>query len=130
MTHILVCDDDIHLLRVMTLWLSRSGYQVLQARNGREALEVFREHQPRLVITDVNMPEIDGLEVVRRMLAEAADPIGVVVLSCRCDMIGVSRMLGSDTVVHHGKPFSPNRLISEVRTLEAKVSGSPRASPA
>jgi two-component system response regulator MtrA len=121
---ILIADDDVHLLRVMTIWLSRSGYDVLQARDGSEAIDAFREHRPPLVITDVNMPGMDGLEVARRMLAEATHPLGIIVLSCRCDVIGVSQMLGSDNVLHHGKPFSPSRLIADVRSLEARLSGS------
>jgi len=130
MTQILVADDDIHLLRVMTLWLERSGYQVLQARSGSEALELFRAYRPSLVITDVNMPGTDGLEAARQMLAEAAAPLGIIVLSCRCDMMGVADRLGSEHVLHHGKPFSPSRLISEVRSLQARLGASGKRAPA
>lgn len=125
---ILVADDDTHLLRVISLWLTRFGYEVQQARNGQELLELYRTHRPTLVVTDVNMPVMNGLDAARHILAEAAVPVGIIVLSCRVDMIGVSDLLGSDHVIHHGKPFSPSRLIAEVRTLEQRILNA-RSSP-
>jgi DNA-binding response OmpR family regulator len=127
---IVVADDDSHLLRVITLWLTRFGYDVQQARNGQELLELYRKHRPMLVVTDVNMPVMNGLDAARQILAEATAPVGIIVLSCRVDMIGVSDLLGSDHVIHHGKPFSPSRLIAEVRTLEQRVQNAKTSSAA
>lgn len=121
---ILVADDDRHLLRVITLWLTRFGYEVLTACDGQVLLDLYREHRPSLVVTDVNMPVVNGLDAARQILTEANSPVGIIVLSCRVDMIGVSDLLGSDNVIHHGKPFSPSRLLEEVRTLEKRIAAS------
>jgi len=118
---ILVADDDSHLLRVITLWLTRFGYEVQTASDGQALLELYRKHRPSLVVTDVNMPVMNGLDAARHILTEATSPVGIIVLSCRVDMIGVSDLLGSSHVIHHGKPFSPSRLIEEVRTLEKRI---------
>lgn len=117
MTRILVAEDDAHLLRVLTMWLERNGFEVIQAPNGRVALEHFRRHQPRLLITDVNMPEMTGIELVQAVLNEARQPVGAIILSCRVDVIGIDQTLGDGNVIHHAKPFSPSRLIQEVRHL-------------
>jgi two-component system OmpR family response regulator len=118
---IVVAEDDVHLLRVISMWLERNGFEVLQARNGREGLDLVRRGRPDILITDVNMPEIDGVTLARTALEEAPHPLGVIVLSCRVDMVGIGAELGDERVLHHAKPFSPSRLIEEVQVLHRKI---------
>ena len=117
MTRILVAEDDRHLQRVISLWLERIGYQVHCRGDGRAALEAFQQVSPDILITDVNMPEMDGVALARTVLAESERAVGVIILSCRVDMIGIGAELGDERVIHHPKPFSPSRLIEEVEML-------------
>ena len=63
MTKILVIDDERPILEMLKLSLSSEGYDVLTAENGEKALEIFKEQCPKLVLTDIKMPGIDGIEV-------------------------------------------------------------------
>ena len=81
----------------------------------------MRRIQPDILITDVNMPEMDGVTLARTVLEEAPRPLGVIVLSCRVDMVGIGAELGDERVLHHAKPFSPSRLIEEVQELHRKI---------
>ena len=121
MTRILVAEDDRHLQRVISLWLGRNGYQVYCRGDGRAALEAFQQVSPDILITDVNMPEMDGVALARTVLAESERAVGVIILSCRVDMIGIGAELGDERVIHHPKPFSPSRLIEEVEMLCKKM---------
>jgi DNA-binding response OmpR family regulator len=118
---IVVAEDDVHLLRVISMWLERNGFEVHQARNGREGRNLVRRIRPDILITDVNMPEMDGVTLARTVLEEAPHPLGVIVLSCRVDMVGIGAELGDERVLHHAKPFSPSRLIEEVQGLHRKI---------
>ena len=118
---IVVAEDDVHLLRVISMWLERNGFEVHQARDGREGCNLVRRIQPDVLITDVNMPEMDGVTLARTVLEEAPRPLGVIVLSCRVDMVGIGAELGDERVLHHAKPFSPSRLIEEVQELHRKM---------
>ena len=118
---IVVAEDDVHLLRVISMWLERNGFEVHQARNGREGQNLVRRIRPDILITDVNMPEMDGVTLARTVLEEAPHPPGVIVLSCRVDMVGIGAELGDERVLHHAKPFSPSRLIEEVQELHRKM---------
>ena len=67
---VVVADDDPDILQLLTVALSRSGYEVYQARNGEEALELVRELQPRLLLLDILMPRIDGVDICKMMRAD------------------------------------------------------------
>jgi CheY-like chemotaxis protein len=69
---ILVVDDEPVIVDVLTRFLTREGYSVVTARNGREALEIVKRHQPDLILLDVTMPEMDGFSVCQHPLAVAA----------------------------------------------------------
>ena len=121
MTRILVAEDDRHLQRVISLWLERNGYEVHCRGDGQAALQAFHEVSPDILITDVNMPEMDGVTLAKAVLAQSDRPVGVIILSCRVDMIGIGVELGDQRVIHHAKPFSPSRLIEEVEALRKEI---------
>ncbi len=113
--HVLVVDDDPHLREVVRYALSRAGFTVTEAGDGRAALDAVAATPPDLVVLDVMMPEMDGLEVCRELRKSSAVPI--VFLSSRGEemdrVLGLE--LGGDDYVT--KPFSPRELVSRVRAV-------------
>ena len=119
MLKILVAEDDPHILRVISMWLSRQGHEVIETRNGAEALEQFRAQRPAIVVTDVNMPQMDGLELLTAIADEPHQPHGVVVLTNRWDHREIAERLEASRVEVMPKPFSPSRLAALIDQLGA-----------
>ena len=116
MATILVSDDDPKLLKMVRRTLAYEGFQVLTASDGRETLAQVREKRPDLIILDWMMPELDGVEVLKR-LREAGDDVPVLMLTAR-DTIqdrveGLDR--GADDYLV--KPFAPAELLARLRAL-------------
>ncbi len=112
---ILVVDDDLELLGLISFALRQAGYLVVQAADGEEALVVFQHEQPDLVILDINLPKRNGLEVCRQIRSEASTPIMLLtVRSSEEDQVtGLDQ--GADDYLT--KPFSPRTLLARVRAL-------------
>lgn len=112
---ILVVDDDDHLREVVRYALDRQGYAVTEARTGLEALALVRARAPDLVVLDVLMPELDGLETCRQLRAMSAVP--VIFLSSRGEEIDrvLGLELGGDDYLT--KPFSTRELVSRVKAV-------------
>lgn len=110
---ILVVDDDSQITRVLRTTLSAQRYDVRVGNNGETALEILRDWTPDLVITDVSMPHMDGLELCRELRSRSQVPI--IVLSVKEDeRTKVAALdLGADDYVT--KPFSMNELLARVR---------------
>lgn len=113
MPDVLVVDDDPHLREVVSYALSRAGFGVRTARDGLEALREVDRKAPDLVVLDVLMPELDGLETCRRLRAKGRLPI--VFLSSRDEEIDrvLGLEMGGDDYLT--KPFSPRELVSRVK---------------
>ena len=122
MSRILVVEDDPHILRVISLWLSRQGHEVLEARNGVAAWEQVQEHRPEIVITDINMPGMDGLELLERLRGYEQAPRGIIVLTNRWDHREIGDDLGEWGVRVVPKPFSPTKLAELVEQLDEQIS--------
>ncbi len=115
---ILVVDDDPTVAEVVAGYLTRSGYQVDRAADGREALARAEAFRPDLLVLDLMLPEIDGLEVCRRLRAtEHGATLPVVMLTAKGDeadrILGLE--LGADDYVT--KPFSPRELVLRVQSV-------------
>ena len=112
---ILVVDDDPHIREVVRFALEKAGMKVVEAADGKEALEAWASVSPDLVVLDILMPEMDGTDVCRRIRASASTPI--IFLSSRDDEIDrvVGLELGGDDYVT--KPFSPRELVARVRAV-------------
>jgi len=112
---ILVVDDDPKIVALVRTYLERERYRVVTAADGRAALRAIEEHEPRLVVLDLMLPELDGLSVMRRARASSETPI--LVLSARGStadrILGLSE--GADDYLP--KPFSPAELVARVRTI-------------
>src|SRR5512147_2661991 len=112
---VLVVDDDAKTVELVKLYLNRDGYQVATAYDGNEALRLARETHPDLIVLDIMLPGVDGLEVCRKLRAESAVPI--ILLTAKTTeqdrIIGLD--LGADDYVT--KPFSPRELAARVRAV-------------
>ncbi len=121
MARILIADDDAHMVRLIAMWLLRNGHEVFESANGRVAQEVLSTRPIDLVVSDVNMPGIDGIGLVRWIRTEAKLTIPILLLSSRCDQSNMAAQMAEFGVRVHPKPFSPSRLLEEIsRLLTAK----------
>ena len=116
MSHkILIVDDDPHIRQVLSFALGKAGMETSEAEDGEAALKAVDARQPDLVVLDINMPRMDGLEVCRRLRANGDLPI--LFLSSRDDEIDrvVGLELGGDDYVV--KPFSPREVVARVSAI-------------
>jgi two-component system, OmpR family, KDP operon response regulator KdpE len=112
---ILVVDDEPQITRVLRTTLSGHGYSVHTASDGDEALEIMREWQPDLIITDLAMPNMEGLELCRRIRDKSLVPI--IVLSVRGEEKTKIAALDSGADDYLTKPYAPNELLAHVRAI-------------
>jgi CheY-like chemotaxis protein len=115
---VLIADDEAHMLRVAELALRRGGYTLLIAKNGREAVEITRSEKPNLIVMDVQMPVLDGLNALREIKADPSTAsIPVIMLTARGHTLARSEAEGSGAAMFVTKPFSPNQLLADVQRL-------------
>jgi two-component system response regulator RegX3 len=114
-TTVLVVEDEPRISRLVRDYLDQAGFRVVEAADGQEGLEAFRGHSPDLVVLDLGLPGIDGLDVIRSIRSRSEVPI--IILSARSDetdrVVGLE--LGADDYVV--KPFGPKELVARVRAL-------------
>jgi len=119
--NVLIVDDDIKTVDLVKLYLTRDGYGVLTAYDGVEALRLARENRPDLIVLDLMLPDIDGLEVCRILRQESDVPI--IMLTARSTdqdkLTGLG--LGADDYVT--KPFSPKELAARVQAVLRRLPG-------
>lgn len=120
MTKILIIEDEVELVKVLRSYLEQSGYQVIEAQRGDKGLTLWQQHQPDLVILDLNLPRMDGLDVARHIRQKGNTPI--LMLTARVEEIDqiVGLEVGADDYVT--KPFSPKVVVARVRALLRRAS--------
>jgi len=120
---ILVVDDEVEIVKLVRAYLERAGFAVVTASEGRQALAVFRHERPNLVVLDLNLPGMDGLDVCRALRRDSDVPI--IMLTARIEetdrLIGLE--LGADDYIV--KPFSPREVVARVRTVLRRTEGTP-----
>ena len=115
---VLAADDDEDILELVAFRLERSGYTVLKARDGEEALQVARDALPDLVVLDVMMPKLDGFEVTRRIRADGATKaMPVILLTARAQDADVQAGFDAGADDYLRKPFSPQELVARVQAI-------------
>ena len=124
---LLLVDDDRDLVEVLTYVLQREGFSVVAAFDGEGAWRQFQSEQPSLVILDINMPGIDGLEVCRRI--REASTVPVVMLTARADEVDIIRALGLGADDYVTKPFSPRQLVARVKAVLRRAAAVPVSVP-
>ncbi|MFZ4585695.1 MAG: response regulator transcription factor [Acidimicrobiia bacterium] len=118
---ILVVDDEKNIADLVTLYLEREGFRVAAAATGEAALVAAAEHRPRLAVLDIGLPDIDGIEVCRRLRTSSTLP--VIFLTARDSEVDriVGLEMGADDYVT--KPFSPGELVARVKAVLRRADG-------
>jgi two-component system, OmpR family, KDP operon response regulator KdpE len=125
--HILVVDDEPQITRVLRTSLSAQGYDIRVANSGEMALEIMKDWQPSLIITDLSMPSIDGVQLCRTVRAVSQVPI--VVLSVRDKEQQKVEALDAGADDYITKPFGMNELLARVRANLRRVPPESEADP-
>ncbi len=125
MPTILIAEDEAHILRVLAIWLNRHGYDVLEAPNGAAALELLDHKTVDMIISDMNMPVMDGLELVKTIREERGINVPFLLLTARCDHDQLAKRMEAYHIHLYPKPFVPSRLVADIDSLlsEAKAWG-------
>ena len=115
--NILIVDDEASVVEVVGLYLRREGFDIRSASDGREAFEALQKGRPDLLILDVMLPEIDGLEILRRLRSGSDAKVPVILLTARGQEVDriYGLELGADDYVV--KPFSPAELTARVKAV-------------
>jgi CheY-like chemotaxis protein len=119
MATILVVDDNITIRLMLKGILEEAGYEVLLAADGKEALAVYNEYAPDLILTDLVMPEKEGLETIMELRRKMLSEVKIIAMSGGIagypDSLSTARMLGADAVI--AKPFDRNGVLRIIRSL-------------
>ena len=120
---ILVVDDELEIVKVVRAYLEQSGFRVITASDGEQALAVFRHEQPDLIVLDLNLPKLDGIDVCRTIRHDSNVPL--IMLTARVEetdrLIGLE--IGADDYIT--KPFSPREVVARVRTVLRRSTSAP-----
>ena len=115
---VLVADDDPDILQLIAFRLERAGYEVVQATDGEQALQLATELHPDLAVLDVTMPKLTGHDVTRRIRADdATRQMRVILLTARVQEADVALGFASGADDYLKKPFSPEELRARVEAL-------------
>ena len=115
---ILAVDDEKHILRLVQINLEKAGYLVVTASNGREAIEAVAQERPDLIVMDVMMPEMDGLEALQKLKSdELTATIPVVMLTAKAQDADVFQGWQSGADLYLTKPFNPIELLTFVKRI-------------
>lgn len=112
--NILVCDDDKEIVRAIGIYLKNEGYRVLEAYDGIEALDILRKEEIHLIIMDIMMPRMDGMQATVRIREEKNIPI--IMLSAKSEDYDKIGGLGAGADDYVTKPFNPMELIARVKS--------------
>ncbi|WP_119299678.1 response regulator [Dongia deserti] len=112
----LVIDDDPQVRCLIAMMLKRAGYEVAQAKDGGEGIELCASLEPEVIVTDIFMPHVDGIDVLREAKVGSRQPRVVAISGgsprLPVDYLNVAQTLGADAVVQ--KPFTPSQLLQAV----------------
>ena len=113
---LLLVDDEPNIIELAQMYLEREGYRIISASDGKAALVAVEKHRPALVVLDLMLPEIDGLEVCRT-LRKSEDPVAILMLTARDEDIDkiLGLELGADDYLT--KPFNPRELVARVNAI-------------
>jgi two-component system alkaline phosphatase synthesis response regulator PhoP len=114
----LIVDDEIHIIQVVAIKLRNNGFEVVTATDGQEALEAALEHKPDVIVTDYQMPVMDGLELIENLRKqEQTAQIPVIMLTARDFAIEPETIEQLKISACLSKPFSPRELLGKVEEV-------------
>ncbi len=117
MAKILIAEDETHILSLMSMWLTKNGHEVIETRNGAEALEAIEAAVPDLILSDMNMPLVTGEELVRAVRQDKKLSTPILMLSSRCDQTDLAERMKAYDVTLYPKPFIPSQLVAQIDAL-------------
>jgi len=114
---VLVVDDEPKIGNILRIKLRLHGYEVITTTSGAEAVEIIRTQNPDIVLLDILMPDVTGMDVLDRVRAFSQVPI--VVFTARADIIQFAMKLGANDSI--SKPFEPDQLVAKIESVLKKV---------
>ena len=118
MSLILVADDESHIVQVLALKFRNAGHDVMEAGDGEEALEIIRDHRPDVLVTDMQMPFMNGIELARALLDDPETAsMPVLILTARGWAMDDCIATLANVKSVQSKPFSPREILSLVEGL-------------
>lgn len=121
MTFILVVDDEPHIVRTLTINLRARDYDVQSAGNGRSALQIIQERTPDVIVLDLGLPDMEGIDVLRRVRERSSTP--VIVLSARQESDDKIKALDAGADDYVTKPFGMDEFLARVRAAARRKAG-------
>ncbi|MCD8491641.1 MAG: response regulator [Geovibrio sp.] len=114
---ILIADDELRLRKVVALHLKKAGFAVLEAGNGRQALEIAKEQKPDVIVLDIMMPEMNGLEACEALKADPElKDVPVILLTAMAEAGDIEKGGAAGAEYYLTKPFSPKELIDKINS--------------
>lgn len=123
MSTVLIIEDEKELANVLKAYLERSGYRVLMAHRGDHGLALWQENSPEMVLLDLNLPGMDGIDIARKIRQESETPM--IMVTARVEEVDrlLGLELGADDYIT--KPFSPREVVARVKAVLRRVERSP-----
>lgn len=119
---ILIADDDRITRRTLRACIEQAGMQVVEAADGREALKMVRDHDPRVLVLDVGMPNMNGYQVCQALRrSESGRRVPIVMLTAESGLDAIRKGLVSGADVYITKPFQPEEVVREVQAMLTAV---------
>jgi CheY-like chemotaxis protein len=119
---VVVADDEEDSLMVATMMLEMAGANVIQASNGREALEAIRDHHPRFILSDLSMPEMDGWQLVRALQQDRATmEIPIIALTAHAMSGDRERAIMAGFTNYLTKPLDPDKFLQQLLNLLVEI---------
>ncbi|MBZ4643027.1 MAG: two-component system, OmpR family, alkaline phosphatase synthesis response regulator PhoP [Deferribacteres bacterium] len=119
---VLIADDELRLRKVVALHLKKSGLDVIEVSNGRQAIEKAKECKPDVIVLDVMMPEMNGLEALSHIKSDnMLKNIPVIMLSAKATGEDIEKGMALGAACYLTKPFSPKQLLDEINKLGVKL---------
>ena len=127
MHKVLIVEDEADIAELLELYLRNEGYATERARDGERALALWRAARPDLILLDIGLPKLDGLEVLKKVRADSSVP--VIMLTARAEEIDELLGLGLGADDYITKPFSPRTLLARVKTVLRRGGQEPEDKP-
>lgn len=114
---ILICEDEEIMLTALAFRMRRQGFEVITAEDGREAMQKIEEHQPDIIVTDIMMPHLSGIQLLEMMRGEMNSEVPIIIISAleREETILETFRKGANDFI--AKPFKPNELILRIKKI-------------
>jgi two-component system alkaline phosphatase synthesis response regulator PhoP len=122
---ILLVDDEASIVQLIRIYLERENFRVETAVDGEAALDLVKRHNPQLVVLDIMLPKLDGLEVCRRLRSEN-NPVAIIMLTARDEDIDkiLGLEIGADDYLT--KPFNPHELVARIKAILRRAERAPQ----